>query len=92
MSDDILNEVEDLLDSLSDEPDETVGGNPCYYRKKLFDKIPQLVAEIKQLRHEKDESAEKLIKNLNYIKWLDGEYKKEYRLSHREHPEQWKRE
>jgi hypothetical protein len=48
-SNNILKEVEDLLESLSDEPDESVGGKPCYYKKELFNKIPQLVAEIKLL-------------------------------------------
>lgn len=50
MSEDILQKADSLLDDLSDEPDQTEGGNPCQIRKNLIEMVPALVAEIKRLR------------------------------------------
>jgi len=54
---------------------------------QLKEIVPELVAEIKRLREENNEQKNNLIKNLSYIKWLDENYKKEYKTVHKE---QWK--
>jgi hypothetical protein len=47
----VLERAKALQEQLYDEPDESVGGNPCRYRKQLFDLIPELIAEVEASRN-----------------------------------------
>lgn len=43
-----LEKAREILERLSDEPDESVGGNPCVFRKQARDQFPAALDEIER--------------------------------------------